>query len=104
MVSMVCGGNSGGAGVVLELSGRVIGGVVFLVEERFRLLFGSPRASTPPSSFPGPSTLLSYFQRPSRYALSLGNAECLNCNFLTEKIKVLVATLEMQNASRDPQT
>ncbi|GKF19711.1 hypothetical protein Tco_0068349, partial [Tanacetum coccineum] len=65
-------------------------------KERLRLLLSSPGASTPPSSSPRPSTPLSYSPGHSRYASSLGNAECSNCKFLTGKIKVLEATLEME--------
>ncbi|GJX87885.1 hypothetical protein Tco_0339899 [Tanacetum coccineum] len=65
-------------------------------EDRLRLLDGSHRASTSPSYSLGPSTPLSYSSRPSKYALSLGNAECSNCKFLFGKIKVLEATLKMQ--------
>nr|GEZ34034.1 RNA-directed DNA polymerase, eukaryota, reverse transcriptase zinc-binding domain protein [Tanacetum cinerariifolium] len=63
---------------------------------RLRLLADSPGASKPLISSPRLSTPPSYSPRPSRYALSLGYAECSNCKFLTEKIKVLEATLEVE--------
>ncbi|GKD64176.1 hypothetical protein Tco_1306284 [Tanacetum coccineum] len=44
-----------------------------LSKERLRLLAGSPRASTPPSYSPGPSTPPSS-PGPSRSAPSIGNA------------------------------
>ncbi|GKA91738.1 hypothetical protein Tco_0813663 [Tanacetum coccineum] len=73
-----------------------------LKDERLRLL-GSLGPSTPPSSFSGPLTPLSYSPGPSRYAPSIGKAECSNRKFLTEnmkvlagKIKVLEETLEMK--------
>ncbi|GJZ38262.1 hypothetical protein Tco_0584453 [Tanacetum coccineum] len=67
-----------------------------VMEEQLRLLVGSHRASTPPSSSPRPSTPLSYSLGPSRLEPSLENAERSNCKFLTGKIKVLDATLEME--------
>ncbi|GKB90086.1 hypothetical protein Tco_0962358 [Tanacetum coccineum] len=68
-------------------------------EERVRLLASSPRASTPPSYFLGPSTPPSYSSGPSTPpSYSPGpsrNAECSNCKLLLRKIKVLEATVEM---------
>ncbi|GJW58516.1 hypothetical protein Tco_0105247 [Tanacetum coccineum] len=58
-------------------------------EERVRLVFSSPGASTTPSYSPGPSTPPSYSPGPSR------NAECANCKLLIGKLQVLEATLEM---------
>ncbi|GJU11448.1 hypothetical protein Tco_1133844 [Tanacetum coccineum] len=63
--------------------------------------------STPPSSYPGPSTRLSYYSEPSGSTPSHGEAECLNCKFLAEmiktleaKIKILEGTLEMKGIPR----
>ncbi|GJR57662.1 hypothetical protein Tco_1499824 [Tanacetum coccineum] len=59
------------------------------------------------SSFTGPSTPsisssgASSSSRPSRAALSLGNAECSNCKLLTIKIKILEARLAMERHPED---
>ncbi|GJY97571.1 hypothetical protein Tco_0514481 [Tanacetum coccineum] len=79
-------------------------GFVFLSYLKWLTTFGgSPGPSMPPSSSPGPSKPLSYSPGPSGSAPSIGNAECSNCKFLSEnikvfagKIKVLEATLEIE--------
>ncbi|GKE97754.1 phospholipase-like protein [Tanacetum coccineum] len=56
----------------------------------------SPGTSTHPSYSPGTSTRLSYSPGSSRSAQNLGKAECSNCKFLAEKIKILEGALEME--------
>ncbi|GJV79685.1 hypothetical protein Tco_1515555 [Tanacetum coccineum] len=57
-------------------------------------LSSSPRPSTPLSSYPGPSTRPSYSPRGGS-ALNLKKAECSNCKFLAQKIKILEAKIKI---------
>ncbi|GJX34604.1 hypothetical protein Tco_0246161 [Tanacetum coccineum] len=52
--------------------------------------------STPPTLYMCPSTRPSYYAGTSRSAMNVGKAECSNCKFLAEKIKILEGTLEME--------
>nr|GEV46402.1 hypothetical protein [Tanacetum cinerariifolium] len=54
---------------------------------------------TPPSSFSGPLTPLSYSPRPSRSAPSIGKADCSNHKFLTKNIKVLAGKIKILEAA-----
>ncbi|GKB00254.1 hypothetical protein Tco_0828247 [Tanacetum coccineum] len=56
----------------------------------------SSGSSAPLSSYPGTSTRPSYSPGTSRSAQNLGKAECSNCKFLAEKIKILAGALEME--------
>ncbi|GJW61727.1 hypothetical protein Tco_0111062 [Tanacetum coccineum] len=55
----------------------------------------SSGSSTPPRSYPGPSTRPSYSPGPFRSAQNLGRVECSNCKFLAEKIKTLEAKIKI---------
>nr|GEX20668.1 hypothetical protein [Tanacetum cinerariifolium] len=58
-------------------------------------LISSSGPSTPPSSYPRPSTRPSYSPGPFGSTLNLKKAEFSNCNFLAEKIKTLEAKIKI---------
>nr|GEY77253.1 zinc finger, CCHC-type [Tanacetum cinerariifolium] len=58
-------------------------------------LSSSSGPSTPPSSYPRPSTRPSYSLGPFGSALYLGKVEFSNCKFLAEKIKTLEAKIKI---------
>nr|GEX07495.1 hypothetical protein [Tanacetum cinerariifolium] len=68
-------------------------------EERVRLLFDSPGASTTPIYSPGSSSTTIYSSgssTPPRYSPGASTpAQCSNCKHLLDKITVLEATVDM---------
>ena len=55
----------------------------------------SSGSSTPQSSYPGPSTRPNYSPESFGSSHNLGKAECSNCKFLLEKIKILEAKIKI---------
>ncbi|GKB26922.1 hypothetical protein Tco_0866323, partial [Tanacetum coccineum] len=64
-------------------------------KDNLRRLSSSPGPSTLPSTSLSPLKRPSYSSRPSRSALNIGKAKCLNCKFLTEKVKTLEAKIKI---------
>ncbi|GKA09657.1 phospholipase-like protein [Tanacetum coccineum] len=80
-------------------------GYFIWMDDLILYLSSSSGPSSPPSSYPRPSTRPIYSPGTSGSALNLEKVECSNCKFLAEKIKTLDAkikilegTLEMEKA------
>ncbi|GKE77809.1 hypothetical protein Tco_1543929, partial [Tanacetum coccineum] len=74
---------------------RGCGYVMWMDDFRTRIS-SSSGPSTPPSLYWQPSTRLSYSAGTFISTLNLRRAECSNCKFLAENIKILEGTLDME--------
>ncbi|GJY81524.1 hypothetical protein Tco_0806742 [Tanacetum coccineum] len=75
---------------------KIEDGWLYMWMDDLRLHISSSSGSSAPlSSYPGTSTRPSYSPGTFRSAQNLGKAECSNCKFLAEKIKILEAKIKI---------